>query len=71
MQYRIIDTEGQRQEVAKSEDDIFVTAFILGLGVSFLGGSKRFIKVAAQPEQQDKLDALLQYLDAPPAYSIS
>ncbi|MBY5501241.1 hypothetical protein HFO82_21840 [Rhizobium leguminosarum] len=66
MLYRIIDVEGQSPDIAKGAEDILATAALLGLAASFLGGSERFIKVAAGPEEHVAFEALLYYLEALP-----
>lgn len=63
MLYQIIDVDGQLPDFAKGADDIIATAALLGLDTSFLGGSQRFIKVAAQSGEDAALQALLYYLD--------
>ncbi|MBY3257043.1 hypothetical protein HFO09_23095 [Rhizobium laguerreae] len=66
MLYRIIDVEGQSPEIAKGLEDILATAALLGLDTSFLGGSQRFIKVAARPEDSAAFEALHYYLETLP-----
>ena len=37
----------------------------MGLTASYLGGSERFIKVAATPEEQGVLDTLISFAETP------
>ncbi|NEJ95263.1 hypothetical protein [Rhizobium ruizarguesonis] len=55
--------ESQAAGIAKTADEINTTALLLGLTTSFLGGSQRFIKVAAQPQKQAALEALIYFVE--------
>lgn len=66
MLYEIIDVDAQHAGIAKDVDDILAAAALLGLTTSFLGGSQRFIKIAAQPEQRGAIEGLFNYLKMTP-----
>jgi hypothetical protein len=57
----IIDMDEQTKQL----DDVLVTAFFMGLGHGFVGGTERFVRITGTLDYAEQIEAFKSFLTSP------